>query len=758
MIFILPIKLQGKETMPIYRKLKCLILYGILITVSLIISQVTNSQAGTVVVKPGQFDHFTLQIPDRLIAGENFIVRVQVYDANNNLITNFSETGKEFKVEIQGAATAQPSTLNAASFSGGAANVTVNSKKAEKLLFSLKESGGSVSVISRELLIVPNRLDHFVLQAPKTVIAGAHFDVRIIAKDLFENTVDDLNVGRNIKFNATGTSSVKIIGNSAVDFKNGMASATFLSEKVGNLIIELQEVSSGSRGRTQELAVLPAALSYFKMQAPRTGIAGDSLDLLIAAYDPYDNLVSNYASVGAGVRLSTTGTSKIEPSFVGPNEFRNGQATIKVTYEKAEDIQIVARENNREQSGKTADIQVANAAPEHFVVITPDSAVSGQKFKIKVEAYDRFNNPVKNFNLIGNDVMLGISGSGTITPSSILPAEFISGVAMVDVMYDKAESFQISARMAADHAPGKITVKEREVKRDAPQPREVPRTADKSVSALKPSGESVTPKKSTAVKESLQKKDAPPVKEAVTAQKSEAKPAKEAMQKREPVKKDSKQTEPKQKTITAKKPEVKREIPQKAVAVDAPKKAAAPKKDSLEKRTQAVTPGPVQKTTEARKTELAKKSPKAEKMELKEEKKPSAEPKQPVMELAKREEPKIDKPAVPHVFSVSNVSIIEAKNKAMLVINITNPNGHLEYSDMIESRYGKEWLKLKIKPAVRKSDKLYKFKSAFIGDVMVEEDKSGQDTLDIFIEMLPSGITFDIARIKNTLVVTLSQP
>jgi hypothetical protein len=108
---------------------------------------------------------------------------------------------------------------------------------------------------------------------------------------------------------------------------------------------------------------------------------------------------------------------------------------------------------------------------------------------------------------------------------------------------------------------------------------------------------------------------------------------------------------------------------------------------------------------------------------------------------------------------VSNVSIIEAKNKAMLVINVTDPNGRLDYGDEIESKYGKEWLKLRVKPAVSATEKLFKFKSAYVGEVRVEEYKNGgQSMVNVYIELIPSGLTYDIARVKNTLVVTLSNP
>ena len=83
------------------------------------------------------------------------------------------------------------------------------------------------------------------------------------------------------------------------------------------------------------------------------------------------------------------------PSFAGPSEFRNGQAIVNLRYEKAEEISIVATENNKSQQGKSTSMKVNPSAPDNFMVATPDTAVAGQRFKIKIEAYDKFNNIVR---------------------------------------------------------------------------------------------------------------------------------------------------------------------------------------------------------------------------------------------------------------------------------------------------------------------------------------------------------------------------
>ncbi len=700
--------------------------YSVLLIASVLLLYLFSLvSAGTVVIKPGQFDHFTLQMPEKAVAGENFVVKVSVYDASKNLITNFSETGKEFRVEVSGSASSQPSVLGATSFSGGVASIVFNDKKAEKITFSIKEAGGSVPVITREILIIPNRLDHFVVQSPVAVTAGMSFDVKIVAKDIFENTVQDFDIGKNIKLTTTGTSSVKLHGSEAIDFKNSQASAVFVSEKVGDVVIEFQELTTGSKGKTQNIQVSPANLAYFKLQAPKTVIAGDPFELLLSAYDMFDNMVTNYAATGSGIRLSTTGNSKIDPSVINASEFRNGQALVKVAYEKAEEIQIVARELNREQSGKTSDILVANAAPDHFVVATPDTGVSGQKFRIKVEAYDRFNNIARNFNLIGFDVLLSTSGNGNLSPTKIPAPDFINGIAVADVTYDRAESFQITARMASDRATGRISVADHEVKREVSHS---PVKADRREVRIPAETESKPVKKKEIKETQKPKKDKLPPIEKKQAAKQEVKKA--------PVKaeKEVKKTEPKKevaKKAEPKKEEVKKEAP-KAVSKENVKKAVEPQPSVAKKEVPAARP--VEKKTEKPVIVEAKKAP---------------------VEAAKKEEKKSEKA----LYNISKVSIIEAKNKAMLVINITNPNGNLDYGDEIESKFGKEWLKIRVKPAINSTDKSFKFKSTYIGEMLIEEDKTGgQSVVNVFIELLPSGVTYDIARIKNTLVVTFSNP
>jgi hypothetical protein len=675
---------------------------------------ISYADAGTIIVQPGRFDHFTLEAPDKAIAGESFFVKAFVYDLQNNLITNFSESGKEFRVTVTGSAMVQPSHLSPASFRGGTAQISLTDKKAERIVFSIYQVDGSVPLISKEIIIVSNRLDHFIVTAPTQVNAGSAFEAKVLAKDIFDNTVGDTETaGRNIKVTSSGTTSFAMAGTPVPDFRNGTASINLVAEKIGTASVEIQDTAGGGSGRSQNITVLPGPLGYFKLLAPTDAVAGSSFEITLTAFDTFGNPLTDYSSKGNGVTLQSTGSSKMEPSFIKTSEFRHNETTVKVMYEKAEEITIIAREQNRDQQGKSGMIRIAPAAADHFVVITPSNAQSGQPFKLKIEAYDRFNNRVRNYHLSGSNVFLKITGSGTLSPSIIPPSEFVDGVALTEVVYDKAESFTITA--TSQYAKG--------VERVAREPRPLERAPEPAVKAERPPV--MLPAEKREVKEKPEPRVIVPPKKVQKEAKREEPPKelREKKKKEEPKKVVKKETA--QETKKELKKETKREEPKKEAKAEPPKKEAKvepPKKEA--------------------KVEPPKKEAKVE----------------PPKKEAKVEEPKreIKKDGKPS--TLNNISLIEAREKAMLVLTLTPHDGGFEYKEGIESRQGKEWLKIRLKPVTRNTEKSMKFKSSFVGDVLVEDDATERGTVNVFIELTPEKVTFDVTQLKNSLIVTVTKP
>lgn len=402
------------------------------------------SGAGAIVIKPGKLDHVVIEVPERLVAGETFTVDVRVFDSHNNLITDYSSKGKNIQVSVSGSASASPSVLKAASFSAGSAAFRVSDTKAETIVLTLYDVDVNSPLIRREIRIHPNKLDHFTLDAPEGVTAGEGFEIRVTARDRFENVVTSAKKTAGLTVRSLGATQMEDVA--LPDFVEGVSTISATARKAGKMAVEVADNSV--RGRSREIEVSPAALDHFSLKTPAEAEAGKPFQATITAFDRFGNQVERYGASGRGVEVTSSGGAQAEPSYVAPSDFVKGSATVAVTYTKAEDITLTVAEKDGNQRGKSTRISVRPSAPDHFKVHTPDEATTGETFRLKIEAYDRFENLIKDFDRTGGDVYLRASGSGKLTPEVVAAKEFVDGVATVDAHYDKAESIAISASLS----------------------------------------------------------------------------------------------------------------------------------------------------------------------------------------------------------------------------------------------------------------------------------------------------------------------
>lgn len=401
--------------------------------------------SGEIVIKPGKFDHFNVSMPDRIIAGEETSVKLQAVDAFNNLITNFGETEREFQVSASGAATVRPSSFKASSFVRGTLTITIVDKVAEIVNLSIRESGMPIPILTKDLTITPNKLNSFVIKGPRAVQAGEKFDVKIIAKDSFGNTVSEQIFGKNLNLIFKGNAEPKIDMPSIPDFKNGICVVSLMSQKAGTAVIEAKDLITGSSGTSEKIDILNGHVNSFRVFVPKEAIAGEPFEIVIAAIDRFNNVVSNYSTTGGGVAITSSGKLKPYPSTLLAYEFVNGQAKFDLRYDAAEDITIVVTEIGKTQKGTSDVTKLISPIPERYEITTPDSAVAGQRFKIKVTVYNQLGHVIKNYNIVGPDVQLSTTGTGTLIPNKIPASEFVTGTAVVEVQYNKSESFAITA-------------------------------------------------------------------------------------------------------------------------------------------------------------------------------------------------------------------------------------------------------------------------------------------------------------------------
>jgi len=419
-------------------------------TVLLGLSIATASRAATILVKPGKLDHFVLTAPPTALAGENFLVRVEPFDANGNLITEFRSKAGVFAVNVSGGGEVVPAKLRSEEFAGGA-TVKVASKRAGILELTVTEGDGSTPLASVQARILPNRLDRFVVNAPREVVAGEAFQARVIAQDAYGNTKDDLaDIRDGLRLEVLGTGSAAAADKATPSFRGGEATFTFQPRRAGSIRVAVQETRTRSAGESAGIMVNPASLDHFTVFGPKAAVAGEKFVVLISAYDAFENPVTNYEAQGDGVVLRSSGTGVLAPAAVPAKEFHDGQTRVTLTYTKSEALRVGVREQNREAGGESDAIVVAPGDPDQFRVNTPAEAVAGEGFPVQIEAIDRFGNLIEDYDLRGLEVYLSTDGRGQLSPGSISPAAFVRGQAVVNLQYNRAESFSVVVALSKE--------------------------------------------------------------------------------------------------------------------------------------------------------------------------------------------------------------------------------------------------------------------------------------------------------------------
>ncbi|KAF0184526.1 MAG: hypothetical protein FD164_382 [Nitrospirae bacterium] len=404
-----------------------------------------SAGAAEISIKPGKFSHFNLIAPESIVAGESASLQLQAVDAYGNIIQNFNEFTIEYRLAATGSANISPLAFRASAFKNGIFQFILRDNIAETVSLSVFESASPIAILTKEVRVMPARPAAFRISTPRITGAGEKFDVRITAIDAHGNVAVAPMQGKNLNVLFRGDTEPRIVNQIMPDFSNGVCVITLVAEKIGSVAIEIKDLVSGVSGASERIEVTNGALHAFRVVAPRESIAGEPFEVAIVALDANNNLVRNYAASGSGVALSTTGSRTPHPSTVLAYEFQNGQVRVQLRYDVPEEMHIVATEISRKISSRSEMIRIIKPVPSRYEVTTPESAIAGQRFKVKVTAFNQNNAVIKNYSSIGPDVLLSTTGTGKLTPNRVPANEFMNGTAVVDVQYNKSEAFSITA-------------------------------------------------------------------------------------------------------------------------------------------------------------------------------------------------------------------------------------------------------------------------------------------------------------------------
>lgn len=437
-----------------------------ILTIMAVIAAYAFAYAGEISVKPGKFDRFVVLSSDKLTAGENMEITIWAVDAFGNIIKDFNKTNKEFRMSATGSVTVNPSVFKSEAFANGELTFVIKGTVSETVTLALYEGNTSIPLLTKNIFISPAPIKMFELKTPVRVTAGERFEVAISAKDIYGNTVSEDVPGKNLNFAFIGDAD-PVFDNVIADLKNGMGIMSFVSQKTGSLGIEVSDLISGSKGTSDMITVVSGHADSFKIYSPKEVIAGEPFEISVVALDRFGNIVTDYSSTGANITITSSGKAKPFPSVIPSHEFSNGQVKTFIRYDVPEAISLIVSESRKMSKGTSEIINVIAPVAQKFEIITPSTVYAGQKFKIKITAYNQAGNAIKNYNVAGSGVQLETTGTGQLTPSLIPASEFINGSAIVEVQYNKSETFTISAHtvksetvVAVKKTAAKSTVKQ----------------------------------------------------------------------------------------------------------------------------------------------------------------------------------------------------------------------------------------------------------------------------------------------------------
>ena len=328
-------------------------IYLFLIFMSTLVS-VGLSRAEQVYVKLGNFSYFDAYIPIYITAGQKVTFTLRPMDAYGNFINNFSYYDKKFLIRSTGELAVDPALFSSKDFKDGSFSITIEDNKAGVATLSILEgsypvpikneaTGSMMPVVS--IKVVNGPVYKFAIEAPSTVEAGRDFVAKVIALDKYGNVVKNYaSIGSDVVIELKTPSGTLPYTVHAYKFKNGIANIVLRYDTPSKVAIDAYEVNNRKiSSQDYYVDLYSPKPSRFKVEIPESTIsAGEPFEVYVTAYDQDGQVIRNYNIVGKTVHLVASGTGKLIPDVIPPEDFINGTAKVSLIYTKSEPITISA--------------------------------------------------------------------------------------------------------------------------------------------------------------------------------------------------------------------------------------------------------------------------------------------------------------------------------------------------------------------------------------------------------------------------------
>ncbi|MDF1526575.1 MAG: hypothetical protein RRA15_06575 [bacterium] len=418
-----------------FRRAGCLAVLAVISVLSF-----TPNTAQSITIKPAAFDHIVASVPEEVMAGVEFEVAVTFVDRYGNLMAENWKPETSLTLSVSQAASVQPSILTPENYVPGF-QYSVRTEKMGELTLFLRDDKGKV-LDQWNLTIKTGRPVELRVDLPPRAEVGEEVIMSIQAVDAHGNIAYGyLPQAQSISLEDSAASVVGEI----ISRAGGVYELPIRFRAHGEQSVNLRDKKRGLSGSSASIKVLPAPLGSFDIKiASGQSVAGREFALTIRALDSYGNLVTDYGSRYKGVRLYSR-DAQTAPDLIPPSAFSDGVARVGIVMRSAGEHTVKISELQSNISGDFS-VLIVPAGVKNLRILTPDSAMAGEPFEIRITSEDEFGNKTSSIPP-GSIVRLNSTGTGILNPNVIMPGAFKDGVAKLKVSYEKAESFEITASL-----------------------------------------------------------------------------------------------------------------------------------------------------------------------------------------------------------------------------------------------------------------------------------------------------------------------
>jgi hypothetical protein len=163
----------------------------------------------------------------------------------------------------------------------------------------------------------------------------------------------------------------------------------------GDEVVNVSDIDNPSVSSSAIVTILPAAASYYTLNAPSSVKAGVLFSLTLTAKDSYNNVVTNYNGTASFNSSDTSAVLPPDTTFINDDA---GKKVLAVTLKTKGTQTISAKDlNGSSINGSSNAINVTCGTISSFNVSAPAVANPNTSFNFAISAMDSFSNVADNY-------------------------------------------------------------------------------------------------------------------------------------------------------------------------------------------------------------------------------------------------------------------------------------------------------------------------------------------------------------------------